>query len=67
MQNFREIAGMKQQITKLLKNQLFLLLMNGVFAYTAFTAVIIMTLNVPPEAILDSGLQEIAMVFEEFP
>jgi len=40
------------------------MLLNGVFAYTAFTAVIIMTLQIPPEAILDSGLQEIILVFE---
>ena len=58
---------MKQKFSKLLKNDLFLLLMNGVFGYTAFTAVILMTLNVPPEAILDSGLQEIALVFNVFP
>lgn len=51
--------------SKLLKNQLFIILMNGVFAYTAFCAVIISTLNVPPEAILDSNLKQVLMVFED--
>lgn len=55
---------MKKRIASLLKNDLFLFLMNGVIAYTAFTAVILATLSVPPEAILDSGLQEIILVFE---
>lgn len=55
---------MKKRLIRLMKNELFLLLMNGVIAYTAMTAVIIATLNVPPEAILDSGLREIVLVFE---
>jgi len=54
----------KQRFKKLLSNELFILLMNGVFGYTAFTAVVIVTLQVPPEAILDSGLREILMIFE---
>ena len=55
---------MEQKIHNLFSNRLFQLLMNGVFAYTAFTAVIIAVLQVPPEVILDSGLREILMVFE---
>ena len=55
---------MKKRLKSLLENDLFLLLMNGVLAHTAFTAVMIFTLNVPPEAILESGLQEILLVFE---
>jgi len=55
---------MEQRIQSLFSNRLFQLLMNGVFAYTAFSAVTIAVLQVPPEAILDSGLQEILMVFE---
>lgn len=55
---------MKAQFTRLLSNDLFLFLMNGVIGYTAMTAVIIATLQVPPEAILDSGLREILLVFE---
>lgn len=55
---------MKEKCRNLLKNELLIMLLNGVFAYTAFTAVIIMTLQIPPEAILDSGLQEIILVFE---
>ena len=55
---------MKQRIRNLFKNELFLMLLNGVFAYVAFTAIIIATLQVPPEAILDSGLDQILLVFE---
>lgn len=43
------------------------MLMIGVFSYTAFTAVIISVMQTPPEAILNSGLQEILLVFEGFP
>ena len=55
---------MKKRIANLLKNELFLILMNGVIGYTAMTAVIIATLNVPPEAILDTNLKEILYIFE---
>ena len=58
---------MKHLFKELLKNELFLILFNGVIAYTAMTAVIIIILQIPDEAILDSGLKEILMVFEEFP
>ncbi len=54
---------MRQKLRKLFKNELFLL--NGVFAYVALTAVIITTLQVPPDAILDSGLDEVIKVFED--
>lgn len=43
------------------------MLMSGVVAYTAMTAVIIAVLQVPSEAILESGLDQIVLVFEEFP
>ena len=58
---------MNQKFSNILKNDLFIILMNGVFGYTALTAVIIMTLNVPPEAILDSGLMQVLLVFEDYP
>lgn len=54
----------KKYIEKLLENDLFLLLMSSVFSYTAFAAVIIVTIGIPPESILDSGLDEILLVFE---
>ena len=57
---------MKAAAQKLFKNQLFILLLNSVFAYTAFYAVIIATLNVPPDDILESNLQEIILVFEDY-
>jgi len=43
-------------------NTLFLL--NGTLAHLALTAMILLTLKIPSEAILDSGLEEIIMVFE---
>ena len=55
---------MRQQLRKLLKNELFLIMLNGVFAYVAFNAVIIATLQVPPEVILESGLDQVILVFE---
>jgi hypothetical protein len=55
---------MKKRIINVLKNDLFLLLINGVIAYTAMTAVIIATLNIPPEAIMETNLPEIIKVFE---
>ncbi len=56
---------MRQRLRKLFKNELFLFLLNGVFAYVALNAIIIATLQVPPEAILDSGLDEVIKVFED--
>jgi hypothetical protein len=56
--------SMKKRILTLANNELFQILMYGVFAYIGFTATIIATLQVPPEAILDSGLKEILMIFE---
>jgi len=41
-------------------------MLNGVFAYTAFCAVIIATLNIPPDAIVDSNLHEVILVFEDY-
>lgn len=55
---------MKDRVESILRNELFLFLLNGVIAYTAFTAVILATIQVPPEAILESGLREILMIFE---
>ena len=57
---------MKSAVSRLLKNKFFLLLMNGVFAYTAFSAVIIATLQVPPDAIRDSNLKQVVLVFEDY-
>ena len=58
---------MKQSFEGLLKNDMLLMLMQGVFAYTAFTAMIISVLQVPPDAILDSGLDQVLLVFEGMP
>ncbi|WP_455217997.1 hypothetical protein [Kaarinaea lacus] len=58
---------MKDYILTLAQNPLLQMLMMSVFSYTAFTAVIIAVMQTPPEAILNSGLQEILLVFEGFP
>lgn len=55
---------MQLLIKRLLANDLFLLFMNGVLAHTCFTVLVITVMQVPPEAILDSGLKEILMIFE---
>jgi len=57
----------KKLINDLVQNELFVMLMTGVFAYTAMTAVIISVLQTPPEAILYSGLDQVLLVFEELP
>ncbi len=55
---------MKEKIKALLNNELLHVLLFGVFSYTCFVAVILATLQVPPDAILDSNLKEILMIFE---
>lgn len=55
---------MKKRLSDLLNNQLLQLLMAGVFIYISFVAVILATLQIPPDAILDSGLKEVLLVFE---
>lgn len=55
---------MKATIKKLFQDELFLMAMNGTIGYIAMIAVILGTLQIPPEAILDSGLDEILLVFE---
>ena len=55
---------MKERALILANNPLLQMMMAGVFAYTAFAAIILATLQMPPEALLDSGLQEVLLVFE---
>lgn len=56
---------MKKTIAKVLENKLFLLFMNGVLIHTAFSAVIIVTIGMPNEAILDTNLQQVLLIFED--
>ena len=55
---------MKAYAKKLSKNPVFVLFMQGTLAYTALTAVILLTIQIPPEAILDTSLLEVLAVFE---
>jgi len=55
---------MKEKIRELLKNDVLQMMLFGVFSYMCFISVILTTLELPPQAILDSGLQEIILVFE---
>jgi len=57
---------MKAAALSVIKNRFFLMLMQGVFAYTAFYAVIIATLNIPPDDILETNLREVVLVFEDY-
>ena len=50
-----------------MKNELLRVLMQGVFAYIALMAVIIVTLQTPPEAIYDTNMVQVAMIFNEDP
>jgi len=54
----------KKLFNDLMRNELFLLLIYSVFGYIAFSAIVIAVLQVPSDAILDSGLKEILLVFE---
>lgn len=56
---------MKRKLHTLFKNDLFRLLMQGVFAYIAYTAVIVAILQTPPEAILDTNMVQVVQIFEE--
>lgn len=58
---------MKQKIENLLQNGLLLILLNVILVQTAFFAVVIFVMQTPPEAIIDSGLDQVLLVFEEFP
>lgn len=55
---------MNEKVQALFQNDLLQAMLIGVFSYTCFTAVILATLEIPPEAILESGLKEILLVFE---
>ena len=55
---------MKAKVQRLMNNELFILFINGTFAYIALTAVIIATLQIPPEVILETNLVEVIKVFE---
>lgn len=59
--------SLKKLTHALLQNDLFIILISAVFAQMAMMAVIITVLQVPPEAILDSGLEQVLLVFEEIP
>jgi hypothetical protein len=50
-----------------MRNGLFSLLMSGVFANTAFSAMMLATLELPLGSILYSGLEEVLLVFNGIP
>ena len=58
------VVIVKKIIKNLVRNDLFLLLMYSVIGYIAFSAIVITVLQIPSEAILNSGLKEILLVFE---
>ena len=55
---------MKKKLSNLLKNPILHMMLSGLIVYLCFIAVILATLQIPPDAILDSGLDEILLVFE---
>lgn len=57
---------MKRKLELAFRNPVFQLVMQLMFAYLTFMAVIIATLQTPPEAILDGNLKQVMLVFEEF-
>jgi len=55
---------MKKIIAKVFENELFFLFLNGALIHTAFSAAIIMAIGIPNEAILDTNLQQVLLIFE---
>lgn len=55
---------MKHLFNKLLNHPLLKPVLGGLIAYLCFVIVILATLQVPPEVILESGLREVILVFE---
>ena len=58
---------MKEKLDTLFSNELLRVFMQGVFAYVALMAVIIVTLQTPPEAIMETNMVQVAMIFDEDP
>lgn len=56
--------SMKTRLSNLMQNELLWVLLNAVFAHTAFSMVIILTLQIPPEALLDTNMVEVLKIFE---
>ncbi|MDH5444252.1 MAG: hypothetical protein OEY52_01775 [Gammaproteobacteria bacterium] len=56
---------MKDYLMEIFSSELFSLMINASIIHTIFSAAIMATLQVPPDTILESGLREILMVFEE--
>ena len=55
---------MKKKLKKIIKDPLFIMLLNASIAHTVFMAVVMVYIQVPSDDILDSDLKEIIMVFE---
>ncbi len=58
------VTGMKKKFKKIIKDPLFILLLNASIAHTVFMAVVMIYIQVPSDDILDSELKEITMIFE---
>jgi len=56
---------LKKIFKRLKKNELFRVLVIGVIMYVSMVAMILITIKIPPEAILDSNLVEIIKIFED--
>ncbi len=56
---------MRYFIKSVVQSNLFMLFFNIIIIQVAFSAVVIATLDIPPDVILDSGLDEVLIVFEE--
>ena len=53
-----------QKLKKILKNELFIILLNSVIIHLAFVAVVLSIYQGAPEVLADSALIEIIQVFE---
>lgn len=56
---------MKDYLMEIFSSELFSILINASIIHTVFNMAIMATLQVPPDSILESGLREIIMVFDD--
>ena len=58
---------MKSKLHNLLHDELLRVFLQGVFAYIAMMAVILATVQIPPDAIRDTNMVQVLYIFDEDP
>ena len=58
------LPKLKHQLKKIFQLELLIVLLGAVFLEVVFLVMVMSTISVPDNAVLDSGLQEVLRVFE---